>query len=171
MHSFNHCIHEFIHSFIHSSIHPSIRSSSHASIHPFIHSSVHPETSDHPPTPFSLPSSLYSPTLHHIPQFDRVYFSSYFPQFDRVCFSSYYNPFSIRPQSSAEPSVKNRFITLIGNWLGWVRKYALTTNAYKNPSLFLHCILFGISIDFRLSTHALDTCSRSHRRYSKNEAC
>ena len=66
---------------------------------------------------------------------------------------------------------KNRFITLIGNWLGWIRKYALTTNAYKNPSLFLHCVLFGISIDFRLSTHALDTCSRSHRRYSKNEAC
>ena len=134
MHSFIHCIH----SFIHPSIHPSIRSSCHASIHPFIHSSVDSETSDHPPTPFSLPSSLYSPTLHHI------------PQFDRVCFSSYYNPFSILPQSSAEPSVKNRFITLIGNWLGWICQYALATNAYKSPSFFLHSALSGISIDFRL---------------------
>ena len=146
MHSFIHCIHEFIH----SSIHPYIRLSCHASIHPFIHSSVTSETSDHSPTAFSLPSSLYSPTLHHIPQFDRVYFSSYFPQFDRVCFSSYYNPFSILPQSSAEPSVKNRFITLIGNWLGWICQYALATNAYKSPSLFLHSALSGISIDFRL---------------------
>ena len=150
MHSFIHCIHEFIHLSIHQPIHQFIHPCIHPSIHPFIHSSVNSETSDHPPTPFSLPSSLYSPTLHHIPQFDRVYFSSYFPQFDRVCFSSYYNPFSIRPQSSAEPSVKNRFITLIGNWLGWICQYALATNAYKSPSLFLHSVLSGISIDFRL---------------------